>query len=137
MKMCWIFCLLPLTVFAEQRICGMQWLEDHRDEFPPPAAKTLGVLQESGPIEVGTQLSFFVPTDPLLNLATCRYKGEHCYIFVEESQWDIIVAQQDVDQLGGLFEEATPADTERGIYDIAVETFGLSLIHISEPTRPY
>ena len=124
MKLCWIFCLLPLTVFAEQRICGTRWLEDHRDEFPPPAAKALGVLQESGPIEVGTQLSLFVPTDPLLNLATCRYKGEHCYIFVEESQWDIIVAQQDVDQLGGLFEEATPADAERGIYDIAVETFG-------------
>ena len=120
----WILCLLPLAVFAEERICGTRWLEAHRDEFPAPAAKALAVLQEAGPIEVGTQLAFYVPTDPLLNLATCRYKGEHCYIFVEESQWDIIAAQPDVDKLGTLFEESTPADPERGIYDLAVEAFG-------------
>ena len=40
--------------------------------------------------------------------------GTHCYIFVEESQWDIIAAQPDVDKLGALFDAATPADPERG-----------------------
>ena len=124
MNWLWIVCLLPLAVFAEERICGTRWLQEHRDEFPAPAAKTLEVLQETGPIEVGTQRAFLVPTDPLLNLATCRFKGEHCYIFVEESQWDVIVAQPDVDQLGALFEEQTPADADRGVYDMAVEAFG-------------
>ena len=124
MKLFCVLCLLPLAVFAEQRICGTRWLEAHRAEFPVAAAKPLELLQETGPIEVGTQLAFFVPTDPLLNLATCRYKGEHCYIFVEESQWDIVVAQPDVDQLGALFEESTPVDADRGIYQVAVEAFG-------------
>ena len=124
MNWLWIVCLLPLAVFAEERICGTRWLQEHRDEFPAPAAKRLDVLKEKGPIEVGTQLAFLVPTDPLLNLATCRFKGEHCYIFVQESQWDVIVAQPDVDQLGALFEEKTPADADRGVYDMAVEAFG-------------
>ena len=116
--------LLPLAAFAEERICGTRWLETQRQSLPAPAAKTLEARQEDAPIEVGTQLPFFVPTDPLLNLATCRYKGEHCYIFVEESQWDILVAQPDVDKLGELFDRSTPADPERGMYDLAVEAFG-------------
>lgn len=133
MNIFWILCLWPLALFAEERICGTRWLETHRDEFPAPAAKVLDALQEQGPIEVGTQLAFYVPTDPLLNLATCRYKGEHCYIFVEESQWDIIVSQPDVDQLGALFEESTPADAERGIYELAVEAFGAATDEDGDP----
>jgi len=117
-------CLLPFCAFAEERICGTRWLEEHRAEFPIPASKPVALHQEVGTIEVGTQLAFYVPTDPLLNLATCRFKGEHAYIFVEESQWDIVVAQPDVDKLGALFEESTPADPERGIYELSVEAFG-------------
>ena len=117
-------CLLPFCAFAEERICGTRWLEEHRAEFPIPASKPVALHQEVGTIEVGTQLAFYVPTDPLLNLATCRFKGEHAYIFVEESQWDIVVAQPDVDKLGALFEESTPADPERGIYELSGEAFG-------------
>ena len=116
--------LLPLAVAAEERICGTRWLEQHRASLPAPAAKAVGVSQELGPIEVGTQLAFDTPLEPVLKWATCRYKGTHCYIFVEESQWDIIVAQPDVDKLGALFDVATPADPERGIFEIAVDAFG-------------
>ena len=118
--------LLPLAVAAEERICGTRWLEQHRASFPQtaPAAKAVGASQELGPIEVGTQLDFYVWNEPVLKRATCRYKGTHCYIFVEESQWDIIAAQPDVDKLGTLFDAATPADPERGIFEIAVDAFG-------------
>ena len=116
--------LLPLAVAAEERICGTRWLEQHRASLPAVAPKAVGASQEAGPIEVGTQLAFYVPTEFVLKLATCRYKGTHCYIFVEESQWDIIAAQQDVDKLGVLFDAATPADPERGIFEIAVDAFG-------------
>ena len=119
----WMFSL-PLTVAAEERICGTRWLEQHRASFPAPAPKAVGASQELGPIEVGTQLAFYVPTEFVLKSATCRYKGTHCYIFVEESQWDIIAAQPDVDKLGALFDAATPADSERGIFEIAVDAFG-------------
>ena len=115
---------LPLVVAAEERICGTRWLEQHRASFPSPAIKAVGASQELGPIEVGTQLAFYAPLEPVLKLATCRYKGTHCYIFVEESQWDIIAAQPDVDKLGALFDAATPADPKRGIFEIAVDAFG-------------
>ena len=91
---------LPLTVAAEERICGTRWLEQHRASFPAPAPKAVGASQELGPIEVGTQLAFDTPLEPEFKFATCRYKGTHCYIFVEQRQWDIIVAQEDVDKLG-------------------------------------
>lgn len=119
----WILSL-PLAVAAEERICGTRWLEQHRASFPVPAPKAVGARQEAGPIEVGTQLAFYAPLEPVLKLATCRYKGAHCYIFVEESQWDIIAAQPDVDKLGALFDSATPADPERGIFELAVDAFG-------------
>ena len=115
---------LPLAAAAEERICGTRWLEQHRASFPAPAIKAVSTSQELGPIDVGTQLAFYAPLEPLLKLATCRYKGTHCYIFVEESQWDIIAAQPDVDKLGALFDAATPADAERGIFEIAVDAFG-------------
>ena len=115
---------LPLAAAAEERICGTRWLEQHRASFPSPAAKAVGASQELGPIEVGTQLAFYVWNEPVLKLATCRYKGTHCYIFVEERQWDIIAAQPDVDKLGALFDAATPADPERGIFEMAVDAFG-------------
>lgn len=115
---------LPLAVTAQERICGTRWLDQHRASFPAPAAKVVNVSQERGPIEVGTQLAFYVPTEPVLKLATCRYKGTHCYIFVEESQWDIIAAQPDVDKLGALFDATTPADPERGVFATAVDAFG-------------
>ncbi len=116
--------LLPLAVAAAERICGTRWLAQHRASFPAAAPKAVGANQEVGPIEVGTQLAFHVPTEFVLKLATCRYKGAHCYIFVEESQWDIVAAQPDVDKLGALFDAATPADPERGIFSIAVDAFG-------------
>ena len=115
---------LPLAAAAEERICGTRWRDQHRASFPASAAKAVGASQEQGPIEVGTQLAFYVWTEPVLKLATCRYKGAHCYIFVEESQWDIIAAQPDVDKLGALFDAATPADPERGVFEIAVDAFG-------------
>ena len=115
---------LPLTVAAEERICGTRWLEQHRASFLTPAPKAVGVSQDLGPIEVGTQLAFDTPLEPVIKWATCRYKGTHCYIFVEESQWDIIAAQPDVDKLGALFDAATPADSERGVFEIAVDAFG-------------
>jgi hypothetical protein len=121
----WLLFFLPLAAFAEERICGTRWLEEHRDEFSDPAAKALTSLQQEGPIKVGTALNFFVPTRVVGGAnATCRYVSENCYIFVEDSQWEWIVAQPDVDQLGRVFDDSTSVDPERGIFELAVEAFG-------------
>ncbi len=124
---------LPLAVAAQERMCGTRWLDQHRASFPAPAAKAGDARQERGPIEVGTQRAFYVPTEPVLKLATCRYKGTHCYIFVEESQWDLVAAQPDVDKLGALFDAATPADPERGVFAMAVDAFGEPADEDSDP----
>ena len=123
-----IFCL-PLTMEsseAEGRVCGTLHLARHRDDFPLPRGKVVAELQEEE-IGVGTQLEFLVAGDSQLLPATCQYAGEHCYIFVEDSQWDTnggAIFQTDVDGLGELFDRSTPADEERGIYELGVESFG-------------
>lgn len=124
---------LPLVVAAQERMCGTRWLDQHRASLPAPAAKAGDIRQERGPIEVGTQRAFYVPTEPVLKWATCRYKGTDCYIFVEESQWDLVVAQEDVDKLGVLFDAATPADPERGVFAMAVDAFGEPADEDSDP----
>lgn len=59
--------------------------------------------------------------------ATCRRVGTHAYVFVENRQWDTnggSILQSHVDALGALFDDATPADPARGVYQLEVETFG-------------
>lgn len=85
-------------------------------------------VQKVERIAVGTQADFLniTPGNSLLS-ATCRYVGVHCYIFVEDAQWDAyggFINQTDVDTLGELFDQASPMDPARGIYDLEVENFG-------------
>ena len=122
------FVLLRVTVAAAaEPSCGTRFVERYRQSGQAPVAKALEVLQEKGEISLGTQLDFPVFNRFFSMSATCRYIGEHSYIFVEDLQWDTNggpVVQQDVDMLGELFEHATPADPERGIHDLSVEAFG-------------
>jgi len=124
--MCLIFLLLllplALPAWPQAPYCGTYSL----GQLPLPRAKGL-VLEQAAQIEVGTQLQFPVSGNPLLLPATCRYVGEHAYIFVEDVQWDEEggpIVQKDVDTLGELFDRSTPADPERGIYELGVEAFG-------------
>jgi hypothetical protein len=120
-------CLIG-SVGAETRVCGTQWLKEHRaDRHQEGRAKELAPQQQiHGDIEVGTQLQFRGNPFSLV-AATCQYVGEHAYIFVEDKYWDTnggLVFQNHVDQLGSLFDHATPADAARGIYQINTEVFG-------------
>jgi hypothetical protein len=60
--------------------------------------------------------------------STCQKVGDHCYIFVEDSLWEVggngRVTQAGVDAIQEAFDESTPADANRGIYELEVETFG-------------
>ena len=56
--------------------------------------------------------------------ATLRAIGEFCYIFVEDSQWLRTVNEQTVGSVRRAFDEATPADANRGIYEIETALFG-------------
>ncbi|MDE0634518.1 MAG: hypothetical protein OXI43_01510 [Candidatus Poribacteria bacterium] len=56
--------------------------------------------------------------------ATLRASGSHCYIFVEDSEWQENVTARTVQTIQTAFETATPADPRRGIYDILTESLG-------------
>ena len=116
---------------ASSHLCGTQLLRLQRETQPRslPASQKLFQAQIQNPpeVEVGTQLEFPVSGSPTLLQATCRYVGDHTFIFVEDRQWDSNggpVLQSDVDGLGVLFDRATPADPDRGVYELSVQTFG-------------
>ena len=56
--------------------------------------------------------------------STLRGIGEFCYIFVEDSQWLQTVHQETVNSVRRAFDDTTPADLNRGIYEIQTEAFG-------------
>ena len=56
--------------------------------------------------------------------STLRAIGEFCYIFVEDSQWLRTVNEETVRSVRRAFDDATPADLNRGIYEIETELFG-------------
>ena len=130
-----IFCLAILALVAvaatpaqERQVCGTQLLRRHAAQWPRAAAKIAAPRQAPEQIEVGTQLDFLVRSETgSVRQATCQYVGENAYIFVEDPYWDFnggAVTLQDVERLGRLFDESTPADPERGVYQLAVEAFG-------------
>jgi len=124
------------------RPCGTRILAEHREhaaipgrhasgdqELPTPG-KVLApssTTQSPPPIEVGTTLSFPLADSRYQADGTCQYVGEHIYIFVEDRSWDTnggSILQSHVDDLGELFDRSSPADPERGVYDLVVEAFG-------------
>lgn len=56
--------------------------------------------------------------------STLRAIGEFCYIFVEDSQWLRTVNEETVRLVRRAFDDETPADPNRGIYEIETELFG-------------
>lgn len=57
--------------------------------------------------------------------STCRAVGTNCYIFVEDSMWTAgNVNQTIVDAVKNAFDNSTPANASKGVYQTNVETFG-------------
>lgn len=56
--------------------------------------------------------------------STCRAVGTHCYIFVADDQWNSKVTQTQVDAVKNAFDNSTPANNSKGIYQTVTEVFG-------------
>ena len=56
--------------------------------------------------------------------STCQAIGDHCYIFVEDALWNNRVTENTVNSIKEAFDNSTPANPSKGIYQIDVETFG-------------
>jgi len=136
--------LAPETAFTQPghsgvgggRICGTRLLALKAPAAPsperagqtPPAGKSLSLsAQQAEEITVGTQLGFPISGSPFLLQASCQFVGEHAFVFVEDRQWDTnggSVLQSHVDGIGELFDQSTPADPGRGVYELSSQAFG-------------
>ncbi len=56
--------------------------------------------------------------------STCKAVGKHCYIFVEDSIWNVRVTQGAVDSIMNDFDNKTPADPTKGIFQMDSSAFG-------------
>ncbi len=116
------------------RICGTRLLALKTAAAPAPemAPKSLHLSprvspQQTEQITVGTQLGFPISGSPVLLQATCQHVGEHAFVFVEDRQWDTnggSVLQSHVDGIAELFDQSTPADPGRGVYELSSQVFG-------------
>jgi hypothetical protein len=70
--------------------------------------------------------------------ATCRAVGEFCYIFVEDEQWQRgTVTHTGVVRLRRAFDESTPGDPARGIYELETQNLGPPPDEIDQDPRIY
>ncbi len=56
--------------------------------------------------------------------STCRAIGTHCYVFVEDASWGTRATQAAVDSVMNAFDNHTPANASKGVYEMDVNTFG-------------
>ena len=124
-----MFCLLlNSAAFADPDArCGTPYLSVR----PRPGAAAKKTAAET--FDVGDPLTVraynfgaVAGSDPFyLTTTTCRFKGEHCYIFVEDDIWNgPRVNPAAVATLALAFDRSTPRYRERGIFSIDTEIFG-------------
>lgn len=80
--------------------------------------------------QIGEQRKFFAVDFSRVSAsyqtsATCRAIGKYCYIFVEDSQWQRgAVSTTSVARLKRAFDDSTPSDNSKGIYEIITGSLG-------------
>lgn len=88
------------------------------------------IAAQDGHPQIGDQKKFYGidfarSGIPYFTNATCRAVGDFCYIFVEDEQWQNgLVNHTDVVKLKRAFDESTPADGSKGIYELEAENLG-------------
>jgi hypothetical protein len=95
----------------------------------PNALKAVKLRKTNGwGFVVGTQKNFyaynFATRQRYLSSFTCRAVGQHCYVFVEDSLWGNRVDSVAVDSVVNAFDLRTPANPNKGVYEMDVAAFG-------------
>lgn len=123
--------LLTITIFAqygEAFECGVPHLKEDLGSHILPDVASAPAIPAAPEHPVGLQRTFFAidfarRQQYTIN-ATLRGSGPHCYIFVEDSEWQKHVNALSVQNIQTAFDIAAPADPQRGIYDILTEDLG-------------
>jgi hypothetical protein len=101
------------------------YLKQHPEELRNQALKKLNAFN----FTVGSTHTWYTVDYTTLNnvqvSSTCRAVGTNCYIFVEDASWTGgKVTQAAVDSVRIAFDQQTPANASRGIYQTNVDAFG-------------
>jgi hypothetical protein len=101
-----------------------KWVKEHPDYLN----KNKLSKATSWGFSVGSAHSWYAENLTTFNYyqvpSTCRGIGAHCYVFVADAQWNNKVNQAAVDSVVNEFENKTPANSSKGIYQTDVDTFG-------------
>ena len=86
---------------------------------------------QSDPPAIGDSREFFIypgfHNGKSKTTASLRAQGAHCYIYVENSEWNRgAVTEAHIQKLLNAFENETPRYPNRGIYDVVTSDFGQS-----------
>jgi hypothetical protein len=94
----------------------------------PDAAQSKILRKTNWPFSVGSTYAWYADNLETNNRyqvpSTCRAIGTHCYVFVEDSSWGTRVRQSAVDSVRIYFDQKTPANPSKGIFQMDVDAFG-------------
>lgn len=65
-----------------------------------------------------------MPPTWIQTLATCRAVGEHCYVFVANSEWNVHINQANIDTIMVRLEDRTVNDPMQGLIEMDINEFG-------------
>ena len=126
--------LLTLFLFANPSAAQQEWIDGtpyFYEHFPnlEPIESVPSAPQQAAPqLVVGDKKSFFsidFRTQQQYSVqATLRAVGRWCYIFVEDEQWGRTLGSGSVETIRRAFDDATPANPSKGIYEVQTEVFG-------------
>ncbi len=112
----------PFLMESEKKVT--EFLKNHPDYY----MKLKLEKRQAWNFSVGTKKAWFasnLETNSFYSVpSTCRAVGTNCYIFVEDAIWNTRVTQSNVDAVKNAFDNSTPVDPNKGIYQIDTETFG-------------
>ena len=100
------------------------------DRFPTlaDAPDSPAAPAQPAPPALGDRHAFFSidfqTSEQYIVSATLRAIGEFCYLYVEDSEWELTVKRETLETLRRAFDDSTPTDPQRGIYQIQTELFG-------------
>lgn len=125
-----ILCFFLFSSLAHAWVDGTPFLlERFADKLASRPAPHLPHRVERPLLKVGDQKNFhavdFTNEQQYVVSATLRSIGDHCYIFVADEEWNAGINSLKVEMLRRTFEESTPADSSRGIYQLETDLIGL------------
>ena len=128
-----IRCVLVILVLMSIHSLACAWIDGTPyfiDQFPAliEAPDSPAAPARPAPPALGDQYSFFSidlrTQEQYIVSATLRAIGEFCYVYVEDSQWEHTVKRETLETVRRAFDDSTPADPQRGIYQIQTDLFG-------------